>query len=71
MKKNGTTAFALALLFFAVFAINVALGAFRAGVFLNDLSEMLTLFAAVICFVVGILARAAARDPSQAKQTAK
>lgn len=69
MKKNGTSAFALALLLFAVFAINVAMGALRAGVFLNDVSEMLMLFAAVICFVVGIIARAAADSPDKAKQT--
>ena len=71
MKKNGTTAFALALLFFAVFAIDVAMGAFRVGAFLNDVSEMLMLFAAVVCFVVGILARAAAINPSPTKQTAE
>lgn len=46
-----------ALVCFAIFFTNVALGAARAGVFLGDVAEMLTLFAAAILFVVGILAR--------------
>ena len=70
MKKDGTMAFALSLLIFAIFAANVVMGAFRAGVFLNDVGEMLMLFAAVICFVIGILGRQAADRSSRANQTA-
>lgn len=44
---------------FAVFASNVALGAFTGNVFLGDVAEMLVLFAAAILFVVAILKREA------------
>jgi hypothetical protein len=39
-----------------VFFSNVVAGASGAGVFLSDVGEMLTLFAACICFVVAMLA---------------
>ena len=41
---------------FLVFFSNVVAGAAGAGVFLSDIGEMLTLFAACICFVVAMLA---------------
>ena len=45
---------------FAVFALNVGMGAFGGGPFLGDVGEMLLLFAASIAFVVAILKREAA-----------
>jgi hypothetical protein len=39
-----------------VFFANVIAGATGAGVFLSDVGEMLTLFAACICFVLSMLA---------------
>lgn len=44
---------------FAVFFANVALGAFGGGGFLNDVGEMLVLFAASVLFVAAILKREA------------
>ncbi len=41
---------------FLVFFSNVVAGAAGIGVFLSDVAEMLTLFAACICFVVAMLA---------------
>ena len=41
---------------FLVFFSNVVAGATGAGVFLSDIVEMLTLFAACVCFVVAMLA---------------
>ncbi|WP_300035258.1 hypothetical protein [uncultured Roseobacter sp.] len=46
---------------FAIFAVNVALGAFTGNVFMGDVSEMLVLFAASILFVVAILKKEADR----------
>ena len=46
---------------FAVFFLNVALGAFADAVFLGDIGEMLVLFCAVILFVVAILKKEADR----------
>lgn len=60
MEKAANPAFALAALFFAAFLASVIGGAFSLGFRLGDVPEMLTLFAAVICFVVGILGREAA-----------
>ena len=51
----------LSLIVFAVFFSNVALGAFADVAFLNDVGEMLVLFAATILFVVAILQKEAAR----------
>ncbi len=42
-------------LIFAVYFANVVAGAFGMGVFLSDLTEMLTLFAACIAFVIATL----------------
>ena len=41
---------------FLVFFSNVVAGAAGLGVFLSDVGEMLTLFAACICFVLAMLA---------------
>ena len=50
---------------FIVFFANVVAGATGVGVFLSDVGEMLTLFAACICFVVSMLAHErSALDPS-------
>jgi len=50
---------------FFVFFANVVAGAAGIGVFLTDVGEMLTLFAACICFVVAMLAHErAARETS-------
>lgn len=57
MTGRGIPALAAALICFGVFFANVSAGAAGAGVFLGDVAEMLTLFAAVILFVVGVLLR--------------
>jgi len=50
---------------FFVFFANVVAGATGIGVFLSDVGEMLTLFAACICFVISMLAyERAATDTS-------
>lgn len=49
------------IIVFAVYFINVALGAFAGSAYLGDVSEMLVLFAASILFVVAILQKEAAR----------
>lgn len=59
MKGFGAACLMLSLAAFLVFFTNVGLGAARAGVFLGDVAEMLTLFAAAILFVIGVLAREA------------
>ena len=60
MLGSGGLALIGALICFLVFFGNVTLGAAGEGVFLGDVAEMLTLFAASVLFVVGILAREAA-----------
>ncbi|MEM8958946.1 MAG: hypothetical protein AAGC86_14175 [Pseudomonadota bacterium] len=50
-------ALVIAIVLFAIYFSNVALGAFGGTVFLGDVGEMLTLFAASIAFVVAILRR--------------
>lgn len=54
-------------LIFLVFFSNVVAGATGIGVFLSDLGEMLTLFAACICFVVAMLAHERAAPDKNAK----
>lgn len=66
-------------LIFAVYFSNVVAGAAGLGVFLNDLWEMLTLFAACIAFVIATLslereAKARAKnstagEPTEAKKS--
>ena len=46
---------ATSMLAFGVFAMNVVIGSFTRAPFLNDVSEMLVLLAAVILFVTAIL----------------
>lgn len=48
-----------ALILFAVFAVNVALGSSGAPTFLNDIGEFLVLAVTAILFVVGILKKEA------------
>lgn len=48
-------ALALAAILFGTFVTNVALGAFGASQYLNDVQEALVLFAAAIAFVAAIL----------------
>lgn len=50
----------LALVLFAVFFLNVALGSFGLAPFLGDVGEMVLLFAVSLAFVAGILKREAA-----------
>ncbi len=45
---------------FAIFFVNVALGAMGNGAFLGDIGEMILLFAASVLFVVAILQKEAA-----------
>jgi hypothetical protein len=63
LKRPGALAYAAASLCFVIFSANVVLGASGAGTYLGDIAEMLVLFAAVIFFVVGILASEAAENP--------
>jgi hypothetical protein len=58
--RPGRLPLLAALICFAVFFANVVAGAFRLGAFFGDVSEMLTLFAASILFVVGVLEKEAA-----------
>ena len=52
------------LIVFLIYFANVALGALWDQTYLNDVGEMLVLFAASILFVVAILKKEAARgDP--------
>ncbi len=60
MFASGGPALFGALLCFLAFFANVALGAAGHSVLLGDIAEMLTLFAAAILFVAGVLAREAA-----------
>ncbi|SLN23857.1 hypothetical protein [Pseudooctadecabacter jejudonensis] len=47
---------------FAIFFLNVALGAFADSAFLGDVGEMLVLFCATVLFVVAILKKEADRN---------
>lgn len=51
-----------ALLCFAIFFANVALGAAGKGAFLGDVSEMLLLLLSAVLFVAGALAREAVEN---------
>lgn len=65
MIRNGRPAFLAAILCFALFAINVLLGAYASPRLFGDRIEMLALFAATLFFVAGILAREAAVHASR------
>ncbi|SDW22341.1 hypothetical protein SAMN05444358_101256 [Ruegeria halocynthiae] len=54
-----------AVALFAVFVVNVALGALSSSPFLGDVGEMLVLFAASIFFVVAVLRREEASKNSE------
>ncbi|MEM8872538.1 MAG: hypothetical protein AAGB10_21365 [Pseudomonadota bacterium] len=57
MLKSGTAALWMSAAVFALFFANVAVGAARQPVFLGDVAEMLTLGAASVLFVIGVLQR--------------
>lgn len=52
---------------FAVFFVNVAMGAFAEASFLGDVGEMVVLFFASVLFVVAILRKEAARKGDSSK----
>ena len=60
MKHRGKISLIVALICFCAFFANVALGAAKRPVILNDVMEMLLLLTAAIFFVVGTLGREAA-----------
>lgn len=70
----GSLALGLSLLTFAIYFINVLIGGpLRLKPWLSDVGEMLTLFLAVVLFVVGTIAREAqvlARNAEQHKDKA-
>ncbi|MEZ5658287.1 MAG: hypothetical protein R3E83_07065 [Burkholderiaceae bacterium] len=54
----GNLALGLSLLTFAVFFLNVLIGGpLGKPAWMSDITEMLTLFAAVVLFVIGTIAR--------------
>lgn len=55
-------ALAASVIVFAIYFLNVALGAFASAAFLGDVGEMLVLFAASILFVVAILKKESDRN---------
>ena len=55
MTTKNIPVLATCVVFFVFFS-NVVAGAAGIGVFLSDVGEMLTLFAACVCFVVAMLA---------------
>ncbi|WP_205853281.1 hypothetical protein [Zhengella mangrovi] len=70
MRGFDRYAMAGAVGLFAVFLLNVTLGAARFGAFLSDVGEMLVLFGCCIFFVIAILglerrAREAGREVSK------
>ncbi len=52
---------------FLVYFSNVVAGAAGFGVFLSDVGEMLTLFAACVCFVIAFLAYERAANDTQSQ----
>lgn len=59
MPSKGGLCLLISLAVFIIFFTDVGLGAAKAGGFLDDVGEMLTLLTATILFVIGILAREA------------
>ncbi|KIC42155.1 hypothetical protein RA27_01785 [Ruegeria sp. ANG-R] len=55
----------IAVVLFAIFVVNVVLGALSGSPFLGDIGEMLMLFAASIAFVVAVLRREEAAKDSE------
>lgn len=70
MKRLAAASLALALIAFVAFFANVASGAAGKGVFLGDVAEMLTLLAAAVLFVIGVLAREACAKKQATGRTA-
>ena len=71
MRGSERLATALAGALFAVFLLNVIMGAARLGAFLSDVGEMLVLFGACIFFVIAVLGqerRAIASGSETSKQ---
>ena len=66
MNHSGKAALIGSLVCFVVFFSNVLLGAAGMGVFIGDVAEMLTLLAASILFVIGVLAREAQANADKA-----
>ena len=69
MRKISGYSIHISLGLFLLFFANVVIGSFGQAVFLSDIPEMLTLFAACIFFVIGILfrERRAKEQSSQSK----
>jgi hypothetical protein len=65
MNRSGNAALLGSLVCFAAFFSNVLMGASGMGVFIGDVPEMLTLLAASILFVVGVLDREAHETPDK------
>ena len=66
MRRKGALPLAISLVLFVAFFGNVALGAAGLAAPLDDVPEMLTLFASCLFFVIGVLEREAVvakRDP--------
>ncbi len=59
MTRHGRPALLAALILFVLYFTNVVMGAAGGGAPLSDVAEMLTLFAATILFVAGVLKREA------------
>ena len=60
IKSIGSVALGLSLAIFAVFFLNVLIGGpLGKKPWMSDVGEMLTLFAAVVCFVIGTICREA------------
>jgi hypothetical protein len=71
MKGGERLALGIAVILFGIYFVNVALGAARIGVILNDVGEMLVLFSASIFFVIAVLGlerKARASGPTVSKQ---
>ncbi len=66
---SKTSLIIVTCIIFLLFFSNVIAGAAGLGVFLSDVGEMLTLFAACVCFVIAFLAyeRAATDTQSQSE----
>lgn len=66
MNTRNSLLIITCIIFLAFFS-NVVAGAAGLGVFLSDVGEMLTLFAACICFVVAFLAYERAANDTQSQ----
>jgi len=63
-------AFVLAAILLVLFVANVTIGAVTGSPIVGNVTEMLVLFTASICFVAGILKREAAERDAQGDDTA-